>query len=270
MDQAHPNSFHTPWQGSLWDLTGIIITIRRSRAFGRLTLRNSDRVGVAHLYFHDGKLVHIVGSSGDAEATLQDLRNWTHAFLRFERGANTATVTITDEQEQGFDALLTHFQTLGLIAPPAMPRVVEGDVVSKTPGEQLLTPQEWNTLSEGIRRVSQAVARLVGSREALKVLRYILDDCSAAFPAISTLQIAGSGYLQITDTSQLDRMPREELLEAFSVLITTCQHFCVPVVGEVEAHKLIIQAMSDLCTSLICLGVFQVDNDLLASRRPQA
>ncbi len=71
MAQAHPNSFHTPWQGSLWDLAGIITTIRRSQAFGRLTLRNSDRVSVAHLYFHNGKLVHIVGSSGSAEATLQ-------------------------------------------------------------------------------------------------------------------------------------------------------------------------------------------------------
>jgi hypothetical protein len=269
VDQVHPNSFYTPWQGSLWDLAGIITTIRRSRAFGRLTLRNSDRVGVAHLYFHDGKLVHIVGSSGDAEATLQDLRNWTHAFLRFERGANTATVTITEEQEQSFDALLVHFQVLGLTAPPAKPRVVEGDVLSKTPGEQLLTPQEWSILIEGIRRVSQAVTRLVGPREALRTLRHILDDCSMAFPAISTLQVTGSGSLQVSDTSQLDRVPRTELLKAFRALIVTCQHFCTPIIGELEAHKLIIQAMGDLCTSLISLGVFQVDNDLLASRRPQ-
>ncbi|HVU67798.1 MAG TPA: DUF4388 domain-containing protein [Ktedonobacteraceae bacterium] len=267
MAQANPNSFSSPWQGSLWDLTRIVMTIRRSRAFGRLTLRNSDRVGIVHLYFHGGNLVHIVGSSGDAEATLRDLSHWTHAAVRFERGATSTSTTVTPRQVQSFDELLLHLQQLGLTATPPTPRVVEGGVVSTTPGEQLLTPQEWRLLIEGTRRVSLAVAHLIGPREALKVLRDILDDCSAAFPAFITLQIANTGYLQITDTSQLDRMPREELLEGFSALISTCQYFCAPIIGEVEAHKLIIQSLGNICTAMITLGVFQVNNDLLASPR---
>ncbi len=174
--------------------------------------------------------------------------------MRFERSATTTAVTITDDQEQSFDSLLLHFQKLGLVAPPARPRVVEGDVISRTPGEQLLTQQEWHMLIEGTRRVSIAVAHLIGPREALTVLRDILDDCSAAFPAFSTLQIASSGHLQITDTSQLDRMPRKELLEGFNALIGTCQYFCAPIIGEVDAHKLMIQAMGDLCPAMITPG----------------
>lgn len=270
MAQANPNPFHSPWQGSLWDLTRIVATIRRSRAFGRLTLRNSDRVGIVHLYFHGGNLVHIVGSSGNAEATLRDLSHWTHAAIRFERGTTSAGATITREQVQSFDELLLHFQRIGLASTPAAPRIVEGGVVSTSQGEQLLTPQEWRLLIEGTRRVSLAVAHLIGPREALKVLRDILDDCSAAFPAFSTLQIASTGYLQINDTSQLDRMPREELLEGFNALIATCQYFCVPIIGEVEAHKLMIQGLGDLCTAMITLGVFQVNNGLLASPRKQS
>lgn len=240
--------------------------IRRSRAFGRLTLRNSDRVGVVHLYFHSGNLVHIVGSSGDAESTLRDLQHWTHAALRFERGATSTNTMLTNAQAHNFDELLLHFQRLGLVAAPA-PRVVEGGVVSTSQGEQLLTPQEWRVLIEGIRRVSLAVARLIGPRETLKVLRDILDDCSAAFPAFATLQIASTGYLQITDRSQFDRMPRKELLEGFNALIATCQYFCAPIIGEVEAHKLIIQGLGDICTAMITLGVFQVNNGLLSSPR---
>ncbi len=271
MAQTHPNPFHSPWQGSLWDLTRVVTTIRHSRAFGRLTLRNSDRVGIVHLYFHSGNLVHIVGSSGNAEATLSDLSHWTHAAVRFERGTTSANTTITNAEVQNFDKLLLHLQRIGLSAAPTVPRVVEGDVVSTTQGEQLLTPQEWRMLIEGTRRVSLAVARLIGPREALKVLRDILDDCSAAFPAFATLQIASTGYLQITDTSQLDRMPRQELLEGFNALIATCQYFCVPLIGEVEAHKLVIQGMGDLCTAMITLGVFRVNNGLLASpRKPSA
>lgn len=267
MAQANPNPFHSPWQGSLWDLARIVIMLRRSRAFGRLTLRNSDRVGVVHLYFHSGNLVHIVGSSGDAEATLRDLQRWTHATVRFERGSTAANTTISQQLAQNFDELLLHFQRLGLVAAPTMPRVVEGGVISTTQGEQLLTPSEWRLLIEGTRRVSLAVARLIGPREALKVLRDILDDCSAAFPAFATLQIASTGYLQVADTSQLDRMPRKELLEGFSALLATCQYFCVPIIGEVEAHKLIIQGLGDICTAMITLGVFQVNNALLSSTR---
>ena len=267
MAQANPNSFHSPWQGSLWDLTRIITTVRRSRSNGRLTLRNSDRIGVAHLYFHAGRLVHIVGSSGDAKATLQDLLLWTHAAVRFERGTTPATTTITATQEQSFDDLLKHYQQMGLTVAPVAPRVVDGDVVSKTPGEQLLTEQEWRILIETTRRVSTAVAHLIGPREALKVLRDILDDCSTAFPAFASLQIASSGHLKVTDTSQLDRMPRKELLEGFNALIATCQYFCAPLIGEANAHKLMIQALGDISTTLISLGVFQVNNGLLASRK---
>lgn len=265
--QANPNSFRSPWQGSLWDLTRIILAIRRSQSFGRLTLRNSDRIGIAHLYFHSGKLVHVVGSSGNAEATLRDLQRWTHAIIRFERGATVTGTGITREHEERFEALLLHYQTLGLTAILTPPRVVEGNVISKTAGEPLITPQEWHILIEATRRVSLAVAQLIGPREALKVLRDILDDCSTAFPAFASLQIASGGHLQVTDTSQLDRMPRQELLEGFSALISICQYFCAPIIGEADAHKIMILALGDLSTSLISLGVFQVNNGLLASRK---
>lgn len=269
MAQVNPDSFPAPWQGSLWDLTSIVTTIRRSCAFGRLTLRNSDRLGVAHLYFHGGRLAHIVGNCGHAEATLQDMLGWTHATLRFERGATATGTTLTDEQGQAFDRLLLHFQELGLTTRVTAPRVVEGDVISKTEGEQLLVPREWRLLVEGTRRVSLAVAHLIGPREALKVLRGILDECSAAFPAFATLQIANSGALQITDTARFDHLPRQELLAGFNALFATCQSFCKPLVGEVEAHKMMIQAMGNLCPSLISLGVFQVNNRLLAKDQRQ-
>lgn len=62
-------------------------------------------------------------------------------------------------------------------------------------------------------------------------------------PAFSGLRISPNGYLYVMDKSHLDRMPREDLLEGFSALIAICQYFCSPIVGEVEAHKLIIRAL---------------------------
>src|SRR5205085_207326 len=216
-------------------------------------------------YFRYGKLVHIVSNRGDASPTLADLPTWTRATVRFERGISVTSESITDEQEQLFDHVLLQLQIQGVVTTPTMPRVVEGGLVASSQAEQLTAPQEWRVLVEGTRRVSLAVAHLIGPQEAMTVLRDILDDCSAAFPAFSGLQIAPSGHLQVADRSQLDRTPREELLEGFAALIAICQHFCAPIVGERDAHKLIIHALGDAGPALVSLGVFQVDNELLSN-----
>lgn len=264
MSQANP--YRASWQGTLRDLANIVVTIRRSRAFGRLTIRNADRLGVAHFYFHAGKLVHIISNRGDVNATLADLQGWTRATVRFERGIPSNKQTITDEQEQVFDALLLQLQRLGTVTTPRLPRVVEGGIVASQHAQELITPQEWRILVEGTRRVSLAVAHLVGPQEAMKVLRDILDDCSSAFPAFSDLHISPTGYLQVSDHSKLDRMPRGEVLEGFAALIATCQYFCSPIIGDADAHKLIIQALGDVGPALVSLGVFQVDRKLLGSK----
>lgn len=74
-----------------------------------------------------------------------------------------------------------------------------------------------------------------------------------------------SGYVQISDRSQLDRLSLSEALEGFTALIATCQLFCFPLIGEQDAHKLIIQALRDIGPSLVKLGVFRMDRQLLSS-----
>lgn len=254
---AQPTPSSSSWQGTLSDLANIVNTIRRSRAFGRLTLRSSTHFAVAHFYFRAGKLVHIVGSRGNAYATLSDLEDWTQASIRFERGTAIPRESISDEQEQMFDGLLLQLQRRGIVVTPKTPRIIEGGLVASSQAEPLLTPEEWRILVEATGRVSQAVAHLVGPREAMNVLRDILDDCSAAFPAFSGLQIASSGFLQVADTSKLDRMPRREVLEGFTALIATCEYFCSPIIGEEDAHRLIIRALGDVAPVLVSLGILQ-------------
>src|SRR6185312_808521 len=175
VSQVHSTRFS--WQGSLYDLAVIVYTVRRSRMFGRLTLRNMDRPGVAHLYFRGGKLIHILSSRGDANATIVELQGWRRATARFERGTFLIKGgAISDEQEQAFDRLLLQLQGLGVIAVPRVQRIVESELVISPEVEPLITPQEWWVLVEGTRRVSLAVAHLIGPQEALTVLRDILED----------------------------------------------------------------------------------------------
>ncbi|MDQ2713647.1 MAG: DUF4388 domain-containing protein [Chloroflexota bacterium] len=263
----HSTPSGEPWQGSLSDLPNVVASIKRLRAFGRLTLRNSARLGVAHLYFRNGRLVHVVGTRGATNAVLADLQGWMRGTLRFERGVSIDHDTVADEQEQFFERWLAQLRGRSATPPPpSRSHIVEGQAVATPRVDQLIVPWEWRVLIEGTRRVTLAVAHLVGPQEALTVLRDILDDCSSAFPAFAGMQIASGGYLHVKDNSQLDRLPREALLEGFAALIATCQYFCSPIIGELEAHRLVIQALGDLGPTLISLGVFRIDDRLLLNR----
>jgi hypothetical protein len=152
------------------------------------------------------------------------------------------------------------------VTPPPS-RVIESDLIATPNVEELINPWEWQVLVEGTRRISLAVAHLVGPREAVDVLRDILDDCSAGFPALSGLEIAATGYLHVTRTSQLDHISRSELLEGFAALFATCECFCSPIIGEVEAHRLMIQALNNIGPTLVGLGVFYIKQHFLANRQ---
>lgn len=263
-----------PWRGSLRDLVHIVNDIRRLRAFGRLTLHSTTHIGLAHFYFRAGKLVHIVSNSGDANATLAELQHWTRAVVRFERGIPTGTQNVSREHELMFDNLLLKLQKRSVAPFPENPprvanfresthvresaHVIEGQVIATPGAEQLITPQEWYVLVESIRRVSLAVAQLVGQQEAVNVLRDILEDFSSAFPALSSLHIAPGGYLQMVRTRQLDHIPRKQVIEGFAALIVTCRHFCTPMVGEENARRLILRALHDIGPALASLGIANV------------
>ena len=262
------SSFGPLWRGSLRELAHVVSYIRRSSAFGRLSLRNPERLSVAHLYFRAGRLVQIVGNRGDSRAILRELQEWTYASIRFDRGVAPPATELDETYQQLLDTVLLTLHKRGLVAVPRRidVSVIEGQITATPIVKQLITPWEWRILMEGTRRVSFAVTRLVGHQEAFNVLRDILEDCSSAFPAFACLKIASSGYLEITDSSQLDRMPREDLLEGFTALFAICQYFCVPLVGEQNAHRLLVEALRDVGPALVSLGVFKLDSSLLIQK----
>ena len=267
--------FGTSWQGSLSDLANIIQNVKRFQAFGRLSLRNPELVSIVHLYYRAGKLVHIVGNRGDARAILLDMKNWRYASVRFERCRFKTETALNEEYEELLDDVLAHLYRRGLVAvpqyqPPTSPQarrqsIIESDLIATSEPKELITPMEWRLLVEATRRASLAVAHLVGPQEALNVLQDILDDCSASFPAVVFLKISPNGYLYVTDQSHLDHLSRDDLIAGFAALIAICQHFCSPIIGESDAHRLILQALQELALPLATMGVFRINNHLLAS-----
>lgn len=276
------SAFGIAWQGSLADLANIVHNVKRFQAFGRLSLRNPEGIAIAHFYYRAGKLVNIVGNRGDAHAILLDLKNWKQASVRFDRCKVMAEMALNGEYEDLFDEVLAHLYRRGLVKPPPyqpqpvpqapnqqtarLHSIIESDLAATSEPKELITPMEWQLLIEATRRASLAVAHLVGPQEALKVLQDILDDCSSSFPAFVFLKISPNGYLQVTDQSYLDHLSRDELIEGFTALLAICQHFCTPIIGERDAHLLILRALQELAIPLATMGVFRIHNHLLASR----
>jgi hypothetical protein len=243
------------WQGSLEDLASIVLQIKRRRAFGLLTLRNSERLSIAHLYFRAGKFVHIAGNRGNVQSILAEVREWRNGVVRFTRGAIATEITLDDEHELLLIKTLTYLQRRKVVSVPADAHIVEGSAVVMPDARPAITSAEWRILAEGMRRVRWAIAHLVGVNEALHVLHDIFDDCVAAFPAFSCLSLNTNGCLQINDLVGLERMGRREILYAFSALFTSCQYYCAPIIGDCDAYRLMLRALQEVGPMLIKLGV---------------
>jgi hypothetical protein len=268
----------TSWQGSLSDLVNIIHNVKRAKAFGRLSLHNSEYVSIAHLYYRAGKLVNIVGSRGDARTILLDLKNWKRASVRFERSKVIREMTLTGDYEELLNDVLTHLYRGGHVAtsPQAslqfqnqqsapMRRIIESNLAGASEPKRLMTLGEWRFLMEATRRALLVVAHLVGPQEALHVQQEILNTCITHFPALAFLKISSNGHLQATNQSLLDRLSRDEIIAGFTALIAACQHRCDPIIGESNAHRLMIQALQELALPLATMGVFRIHNHLLTS-----
>lgn len=256
---SQTNFTGSSWQGSLGDLTYMVYQIRCIRAFGRLSLRNSERLSIAQLYFRAGKLAHIAGNRGNARAILNDLQDWTQGFVRFERGVTTQNAVWHNEYEQLFSDALVLLQQRGIVPALPAPRIVESKLVSSTEEiQQLVNPWEWRVLGEATHQLGTAIGRLVGLQEAFQALRDILNDCTRAFASFTCLTIAENGSLRVIDQEALDHFPREEILSGFAAFFSACEYFCAPIVGEREAHEFMLHALQDMLPSLVELDVFHV------------
>ncbi len=95
----------------LAEITLVLLHIRDTRASGRLSIRNAERLGLAHLYFNQARLGHITGDKGDGESMLKDLLTWTKGSVRFDPAVVVNNETINWQQAQLFTRWLAQLFT---------------------------------------------------------------------------------------------------------------------------------------------------------------
>jgi hypothetical protein len=65
-------------------VTMTLLRIHECAASGRLSLRNEAHFGIAHLYFREALLVHVIGDKHGGSSVLRDVLTWTQARVRFD------------------------------------------------------------------------------------------------------------------------------------------------------------------------------------------
>lgn len=165
----------------LAEVTLVMVHIRDTTASGRLSIRNGEQFGIAHLYFKQALLVHVTGDKRDGEIVLQDLLSWSKGNIRFDAASTVEYEDVTWQQAQIFARWLSFLEMRALLQ--GIPRSrLNGFVHSLTgslPGQPLALPRavkhyeeysetagvrQWQRISGG---VNQVVERAI-SKEQLQ------------------------------------------------------------------------------------------------------
>lgn len=161
---------HAARPGFLAEVTLALLYIRDARATGRLSIRNAERFGLAHLYFNAARLIHVAGDKRDGETILNDLLTWSRGSVRLDAALLVNYETVTWQQAQIFARWLAFLEMRG--AMHGIPRArLDGFVHSFTaslPRQPIALPEEieyydkheevalagqWQRLNEGVQHL---------------------------------------------------------------------------------------------------------------------
>ncbi len=171
------HGYSTP-AGYLGQATRALLFILDTRATGRLSLRNSERFGILHLYFQAARLIHVAGNKQSAECLLQDLLTWTKGDIRFDVELVVPYETLTWQQAQIFGRWLAFLEMRGLMQGIERGHLqgLAQHLTAYLPGEPIELPEEvenyeeyneaararqWQRLNEGTQQLIQSVQETV-------------------------------------------------------------------------------------------------------------
>jgi len=169
----------------LAEVTLALISVWQNRASGRLSIRNSERFGLAHLYFREAILVHIAGDKGEGEAVLNNLLLWSKGTLRFDAAMRVKYESVTWQQAEIFTRWLSFLEMRGGMhdIPRTQIAGLTQHMAARLPKQPIELPEvvtryeefeeealtrQWQLLGDGVDRMNQ----LIGHTE--QVIRHTL------------------------------------------------------------------------------------------------
>jgi hypothetical protein len=163
----HP---HPARPGFLAEVTLDLLYIRDTRATGRISIRNAERFGLAHLYFNAARLIHITGDKPAGEVILNDLLTWSRGSVRFDAALLVNYETVTWQQAQIFARWLAFLEMGGVMhgiprarldgfvhsfteSLPMQPIALPEEIEYYDKHEEVALARQWQRLNEGVQHL---------------------------------------------------------------------------------------------------------------------
>jgi hypothetical protein len=145
---AISSSFSRP--GYLAEVTIALMRIRNTGASGRLSLRNGEGFGLAHLYFNHSRLVHVTGDRRDGAAVLEDLLTWSKGSIRFDAAFMVDHEDLTWQQAQVFTRWLSFLEMRAMLQgiPQQYLQGLTHSLTLSLPAQPVALPQEVKDYEE--------------------------------------------------------------------------------------------------------------------------
>ncbi|HEV8191614.1 MAG TPA: hypothetical protein VGP82_09030 [Ktedonobacterales bacterium] len=125
-------------------LPAVVKAIRLQSQPARLVLRNTGRVGLVHLYFARGVLVHVEGHRGPGAESLADVATWESGVIRSDALPEPPAALPGEQLEATLATVLHRLEVRGITersepSRPLLPRVSVTMPPRPQPGDQRRT-----------------------------------------------------------------------------------------------------------------------------------
>lgn len=99
-------------------LAQLVADTRARRRTGRLVARNTERFGLIHLYFVQGRLAQVQGHAATPLASITDLATWRYGVLRQDTPPDPSEAAAPDPRlDAALDDALRRLQASGVVRP---------------------------------------------------------------------------------------------------------------------------------------------------------
>lgn len=274
-------------------LAKVVAASRGRGLVARLVVRNGERFGLLHLYFEQGRLVHVEGHLGDPMRSLGDLSTWRQGSVRQDTAAIAGQTLILDPRlDAALDSSLRalverhvadapasgNLPPISRVPPTSWPphasqpeRVGTGGLppLSRTSApradaastatalaqrNRLTTPQ-WQLVALVVRQMVEKVDRLAGAEMAESLLRQSLAHVARSNPILRDLEVERSGWLKETLDAAMTTQSAEDVAEAIAALLTNFELRCGSLIGKDRAHEVLASTAEPYRAALAQIGL---------------
>ena len=127
-------------------------------------------------------------------------------------------------------------------------------IASANPSDYLGDSQ-WQLLALVVRQVVDQAGMILGKQAVDGLIRQSLAYGAVKQPPLRILELDATGWLSPLPGQRISSYPLADVADAIATLLTSFENRCASLIGEEDAHRLIVNAARPFSASLAQLGL---------------